>query len=239
MMTSCTECAIKHLSTAAAYIREANNGYPDYRLWAIGELVQAEFELMDVYPDQSQRVRAERLLWRNSRRGPKEYNIPFMEIMKTLQDISDAEVIVDIPAQPAQEFLPPATLEAIDEMFKDSERIISVAHPEMQKMYDEMQAGQPLAAPSAVDDPQLLEQMHDQYHRLKTRELLSPGATAEQIRLAEKLDDAHDLAQRAIASKAGGPALSKLDGDRLEQLVAGTTERDRVRRLGIEGANPS
>lgn len=150
MMTSCTECAIKHLSTAAAYIREANNGYPDYRLWAIGELVQAEFELMDAHPEQAQRVRAERLLWRNSRLTLKEYNIPFMEMMKTLQDIGDTAIVVDMP--PADtgmpisgvtQFPPAPDMQAyIDEMFKVSNQHTTAEPSELQKMYAEVEAQQ-------------------------------------------------------------------------------------------------
>ncbi len=100
MRTSCTECAIKHLSTALALIMEVQNGYPDHRLIAIGELVQAEHELLDDFPEMANRVRAERLLWRGSLNAPKEYNIPFLELMRECQRLGKGMGVVDVDLKP-------------------------------------------------------------------------------------------------------------------------------------------
>lgn len=101
MRTSCTECAIKHLSTALALIMEAGNGYPEHTLIAIGELAQAEHELLDRYPEMAARVRAERLRWREGRHDADPYDIPFIPLMQEVEALGN-DAIVDIadPSQP-------------------------------------------------------------------------------------------------------------------------------------------
>ena len=59
---TCLKCGRKHISTAIAYLAESRLGYPDNFDLAIGELVCASLELLDLYPDLASRVRAERIL---------------------------------------------------------------------------------------------------------------------------------------------------------------------------------
>lgn len=47
MRSSCLECVMKHVSTAMVYMQEAKLGYPHHKFYAIGELVHAEYEILD------------------------------------------------------------------------------------------------------------------------------------------------------------------------------------------------
>ena len=51
MRVGCWECVMKHISTAVVYVQEANLGYPKYKYYAIGEMVHAEYELIQIDPD--------------------------------------------------------------------------------------------------------------------------------------------------------------------------------------------
>ena len=59
---TCLKCARKHISTAIALLTEARLGYPVHFDLAIGELVCASAELLDLYPALAERVRVERIL---------------------------------------------------------------------------------------------------------------------------------------------------------------------------------
>jgi len=61
MRISCLSCARKHLSKAEALMDEAQLGYPLHAWLAIGQMSEAEDELLKKYPEMANVIRAERI----------------------------------------------------------------------------------------------------------------------------------------------------------------------------------
>lgn len=56
---SCKECVTKHLGSAAVLMGEINDGYPEHRLFAIGNMREAEEE-SQAWPELHNAIRAAR-----------------------------------------------------------------------------------------------------------------------------------------------------------------------------------
>lgn len=73
MRKSCYECVRKHLGSASVFIKEISMGYPDYEIYAIGELDHASDECLDRNRDLAFAIREHRLAWTSDH----SYMIPF------------------------------------------------------------------------------------------------------------------------------------------------------------------
>ena len=69
MRKSCYECVVKHLGSAGVFIKETMMGYPDYDIWAIGELEHAADECLDANQDLALTIREHRLKWNYVKNG--------------------------------------------------------------------------------------------------------------------------------------------------------------------------
>jgi len=58
---SCLDCARKHIAEAEILMREAVMGYAEHAWLAVGQLAQAEAELLQDFPDLAHIIRAERV----------------------------------------------------------------------------------------------------------------------------------------------------------------------------------
>ena len=61
MRESCLVCARKHVAEAEVLMREAIMGYAEHAWLAVGQLAQAEAELIQDFPDLAHIIRAERI----------------------------------------------------------------------------------------------------------------------------------------------------------------------------------
>lgn len=61
MRDSCLSCARKHIAKAEVLTQEALLGYPEHAWLAIGEMAEAEAELLQRYPDLAEEIRECRL----------------------------------------------------------------------------------------------------------------------------------------------------------------------------------
>ena len=61
MRESCILCGLKHVSKAIILLSEAQLGYPMHLYLALGNLSEAEDELVDEYPDLATEIRNLRL----------------------------------------------------------------------------------------------------------------------------------------------------------------------------------
>jgi len=66
---SCKECVTKHLGSAAVLMGEINDGYPEHRLFAIGNMREAEEE-SQAWPTLHNAIRAARREYMNSGKIP-------------------------------------------------------------------------------------------------------------------------------------------------------------------------
>lgn len=61
MRDTCLACVSKHLSAAIILVPESILGYELSRWFAVGHLVEAEYESVSEYPDLAQKIRAARV----------------------------------------------------------------------------------------------------------------------------------------------------------------------------------
>ncbi len=57
----CPRCAIKHLAKAHILLNESKLGYPHHVWYAMGNMSEAEDEIVEFLPDQAQEIRAARI----------------------------------------------------------------------------------------------------------------------------------------------------------------------------------
>ena len=63
MRKDCWECCMKHLGTAATYIDEFHQGYPNFKIFVIGELNHASTEILKRARMFSLVIREHRVKW--------------------------------------------------------------------------------------------------------------------------------------------------------------------------------
>lgn len=63
MRKSCYSCVIKHLGSAAVFIKETKMGYPDYDIYVIGELEHAADESLEDNAELAEIIREHRIAW--------------------------------------------------------------------------------------------------------------------------------------------------------------------------------
>ena len=63
MRKSCYSCVLKHLGSAAVFIKETKMGYPDYDIYVIGELEHAADESIEENRDLAEAIREHRIAW--------------------------------------------------------------------------------------------------------------------------------------------------------------------------------
>lgn len=73
MRKTCLECVMKHLGSAAVFIKEYEMGYPNYKGYVYGELDHAADECFEKYPSLAMCIREHRLNWASV----EGYKIPF------------------------------------------------------------------------------------------------------------------------------------------------------------------
>jgi len=76
--TTCLDCAWKHLSQAFVNLREAKQGYPQFKSLVVGHLAEASDELLDKYPKFANEIRQHRLQFMENH----NYLIPFKELLE-------------------------------------------------------------------------------------------------------------------------------------------------------------
>lgn len=81
MRKSCYECVVKHLGSAGVFIKETKMGYPDYDVWAIGELEHAADECLEANQDLALTIREHRLKWMHD----KSHRIPIEEMNRYIK----------------------------------------------------------------------------------------------------------------------------------------------------------
>ena len=104
MRISCLECVVKHLGSAAVYIEEVEQGYPNYYGYVYGELDHAASECYAHYPDLAMTIREHRIQWSMARKEGKQnsYVVPFEALfayIDVLEAIGDAELQPEVPAE--------------------------------------------------------------------------------------------------------------------------------------------
>lgn len=82
MRKSCFDCVRKHLGAAAVFIKEMAMGYPDYDIYAIGELEHAADESLDTHRELALVIREHRILWMED----SHYLIPFEALNAYIKD---------------------------------------------------------------------------------------------------------------------------------------------------------
>ena len=82
MRKSCFDCVRKHLGSAAVFIKETEMGYPNYDVYAIGELDHASDEVLAVNKDLAMVIREHRILWMED----ASHLIPFEEMSAYIKD---------------------------------------------------------------------------------------------------------------------------------------------------------
>lgn len=97
MRKTCLKCVRKHLGTAAAYINEIMQGYPNLDIFAIGELTHASLECLLLYPDLAWAIREHRIRWSLTQDGKNPHIIPFEAINDYLHVLEQANAPVAIP----------------------------------------------------------------------------------------------------------------------------------------------
>ncbi len=93
MRPSCYFCARKHISKASIKLQEAQLGYPAHIDLAIGELSEAEDELLELRPDLANLIRTHRKGLEASLSGDPTgaaYRVPIMELLKVCRDTPQA-----------------------------------------------------------------------------------------------------------------------------------------------------
>ena len=97
MRKSCYDCVRKHLGSAGVFIKETEMGYPDYDIWAIGELEHAADECLRDNYDLAMTIREHRLRWTYDRK----WVIPFEDMNRYIKACVLAESSgADIPGVP-------------------------------------------------------------------------------------------------------------------------------------------
>lgn len=88
MRTTCYDCGMKHLGSAAVADIEVCMGYPQFKLWVIGNLDHAAQELYESNPALAMLIREHRLSWQE-RDG--DYKIPYEELAGFVDTCKKAE----------------------------------------------------------------------------------------------------------------------------------------------------
>lgn len=101
MRKQCLSCVEKHLAAAAVAETEYHLGYPEFRLWIIGNLDHAATEAFRAHPRLAELIRAHRLKWSES---PEAHDIPYEELgvfVAALMRIVDTAPVaaIDIPSE--------------------------------------------------------------------------------------------------------------------------------------------
>ncbi len=140
MRPSCYFCARKHISKASIKLQEAQLGYPAHIDLAIGELSEAEDELLELRPDLANLIRTHRKALEASLSGDPTgaaYHVPIMDLLKVCRDTPQA-----LRSPPAAMPVPPvaAVIEASP---------VIAATP----LVDPVMPDAPIAAPPAAIEP--------------------------------------------------------------------------------------
>lgn len=93
MRKSCYDCVRKHLGSAGIFIKETKMGYPNYDIWAIGELEHAADECLEENPDLALIIREHRLRWMEDH----SHRIPIEELNSYIKACASAEENLKIP----------------------------------------------------------------------------------------------------------------------------------------------
>lgn len=99
MRKSCYGCVVKHLGSAAVFIKETAMGYPDYDIYVIGELEHAADECLEINKDLAAVIREHRLMWTSHR----DHQIPFEDLNRYVKCCILAEKSnIETPAIPEE-----------------------------------------------------------------------------------------------------------------------------------------
>lgn len=77
----CPRCAIKHLAKAHVLMNESRLGYPHHVWYAMGNMSEAEDELVEFLPDQATKIRLERIKLQKSMGEASTYFPDFKALM--------------------------------------------------------------------------------------------------------------------------------------------------------------
>ena len=94
MRPSCYDCVRKHLASAEALMAEATLGYEVHGWLAVGELVQAEHEILDVSHELATRIRFERTSYMESLNGEDPaafYRVPTIELINLVTEAKKSQ----------------------------------------------------------------------------------------------------------------------------------------------------
>ena len=89
MRPSCLNCARKHLAKAEINLTESKLGYPSFFWLCIGNMSEAEDELLRDYSELSKMIRNERKLLEDD----PEYEIPIMDLIEAVSAVAAEEDI--------------------------------------------------------------------------------------------------------------------------------------------------
>jgi len=91
MRSSCLNCARKHLAEALILAIEERQGYKLHKWLAIGEMAQAEAELIQKYPDIANEIRA----GRKEYEAGTDFDLPIMKWLEELTKKEEEHIISD------------------------------------------------------------------------------------------------------------------------------------------------
>jgi hypothetical protein len=92
MRPSCLNCARKHLAKAEITLHESKQGYPSHFWLCMGNMSEAEDELLRDYPELSNAIRNERKLLEDN----PSYEVPLMELIDRVTYAADEEELPNV-----------------------------------------------------------------------------------------------------------------------------------------------
>ena len=93
MRKTCLECVMKHLGSAAVFIKETEMGCPFYRGYVYGELDHAADECFDEHPYLAMCIRQHRINWSTK----QKYKIPFESLFDYIDMLERTGSDIEIP----------------------------------------------------------------------------------------------------------------------------------------------
>lgn len=91
----CARCAIKHLAKAKIQMDEMRLGYPHHIWYALGNMSEAEDEIVSHMPDEASAIREERLKVQQGLIDGKPYVPDFTKLMYTVAKGAMLEEVQD------------------------------------------------------------------------------------------------------------------------------------------------
>jgi len=89
----CPRCAIKHLAKAHILLNESKLGYPHHVWYAMGNMSEAEDEIVEFLPDQAQEIRAARIKLQEALAAGKTWFPDFKQLMYSVANAALLEEV--------------------------------------------------------------------------------------------------------------------------------------------------